>query len=131
MADPINRNAIAQTGQIPPGLQLFQDDYPLEIVDTKKIMSESVNGTKVPVMRLTGVFQRADEKNANGRIYPAGVLKQAIEDMQESVKGRRVLGEYDHPTDAKIHMERVSHLITKLWMEGKVVYGEIEVLNDE
>lgn len=127
----INRNHIAQTGQIPDGLQLFQDDYPLEIVDTKKSITESASGTKIPVMKLTGVFQRADEKNANGRIYPANVLKQAIGDMQEAVKNRRVLGEYDHPETAKIHMERVSHLITKLFMEGKVVYGEIEVINDE
>jgi hypothetical protein len=33
-------------------------------------------------------------------------------------------------SDAKIHMERVSHLITKLWIENKTVYGQIEVIND-
>ena len=33
--------------------------------------------------------------------------------------------------DAKIHMDRASHIITKLWMEGKIVYGRIEVINDD
>jgi hypothetical protein len=82
----------------------------------------------MPVLRLTGVFQRADEKNANGRIYPMGVLKKAVEDLQESLESRRVLGELDHASDAKIHLENVSHLITRVWMENKTCYGELEVL---
>jgi hypothetical protein len=32
--------------------------------------------------------------------------------------------------DAKIHLDRVSHLITKLWMEGPKVYGEAEILHN-
>lgn len=126
----INREQIAQTGILPDGLQLFQDTMPLKILETKKVLSESATGQKVPVMRLTGIFQRADEKNANGRVYPEGVLKEAIGEMQENVGGRRVMGEFDHPPDAKIHMDRVSHLITKLWMDGKTVMGELEVIND-
>ena len=38
------------------------------------------------------------------------------------------MGEFDHPPDAKIHLDRVSHLITKLWMEGNKVMGTAEVL---
>jgi len=124
----MSREQIAQTGNLPNGMQLLRDTMPLEVVDQKTI-TESVNG-KSPVMLLTGVFQRADEKNANGRVYPADVLAEAIRDMQKAVKERRVMGEFDHPPDAKIHMERVSHLITKLWIENKTVYGQIEVIND-
>jgi hypothetical protein len=40
------------------------------------------------------------------------------------------MGEFDHPQDAKIHMDRVSHLMTKVWMEGKNVLGELEVLEE-
>lgn len=32
-------------------------------------------------------------------------------------------------SDAKIHLDRLSHLMTKVWMEGKKVYGEAEVLH--
>jgi hypothetical protein len=126
-----DRKMIAQTGDLPEGYQLFQDSMPLTIVESKKTLSESINGKKMNVMRLTGVFQRADEKNANGRVYPKSILKDAVESMQEGVSKRQVMGEFDHPADAKIHMDRVSHLITKLWMDGKVVYGELEVINDD
>jgi hypothetical protein len=107
------------------------DSMPLKIVK-RKILTEGAAGKlKFPVMELTGIFQKADEKNANGRIYPFKVLKDAIESMQEGIKARRVMGEFDHPADAKIHMDRVSHIITGLWMDNKVVYGKMEVINDD
>jgi hypothetical protein len=93
-------------------------------------MSEDIHGDQVPVLRIGGQFQRAGLPNANGRIYPRNVLAQAIQDIQEDISSRRVLGEYDHPPDAKIHLDRVSHLITKLWMEGDTVFGECEVLEN-
>lgn len=127
----LDREYIAQTGDIPEGFQLFQDSMPLKILNKRKILSESVLGKKVPVLELTGVFQRADEKNANGRVYPHNILEDAVKQMQAAVKERRVMGEFDHPPDAKIHMDRVSHLITKLWMEGKTVLGKCEVINDD
>lgn len=125
----IDRQSIAQTGIIPEGLQFLRDTMPLKIVDSKKTITESANG-KIPVMKYTGIFQRADKKNANGRIYPEDVLRDAIDKLQESVKNRMIPGEFDHPPDAKIHLDRISHLITRLWMENKTVYGEIEVIND-
>lgn len=122
---------IAYNGIIPEGCELIRDTMPLKIVDMQRnVLSESISGEKIRVMRCTGVFQRADVKNENGRIYPYETLKQAIEDMQEAITARRIMGEFDHPPDAKIHLDRVSHLITKLWMDGKTVYGEIEILND-
>jgi hypothetical protein len=93
-------------------------------------MSEDLHGNKSPVLRIGGQFQRARDPNANGRIYPASVLSSAVKDLQEDIQARRVLGEFDHPPDAKIHLDRVSHLITKLWMEGDAVFGECEVLEN-
>jgi hypothetical protein len=126
-----NREDIAVTGVIPEGLQLLRDSIPLEIKGKEKVLTESISGKKVPALKLTGIFQRANQKNANGRIYPQDVLREAVESMQDAVKNRRVMGEFDHPPDAKIHMERVSHLITKLWMDGPTVWGELEVINDD
>jgi hypothetical protein len=125
-----NRSVIANTGVIPNGSGgLITDVCPLEIVDTKKTISESVKGG-TPAIRVTGIFQRCDQINANGRVYPSGVLSNAIDSIREDIQKRRVLGEFDHPSDAKIHLDRVSHVLTKLWMEGKIVYGELEVLED-
>ena len=123
----MNRNTITQTGNLPAGMQLFQDSMPLKVLDTKVIAESHHHGGK-SALKVTGVFQRAGVVNANGRVYPREVLEEAVGSIQDDLKGRRVMGEFDHPPDAKIHMERISHLITNLWMEGDQVIGEAEVL---
>lgn len=123
----IDRDVIARTGSVPSGYRLIQDTYPLQVRDIKQVVNEAT-GSKKPVLRITGVFQKADEQNQNGRIYPVGILREAVEALQEDLPKRGIMGEYDHPSDAKIHLDRVSHLITKVWMEGRLVYGEAEVI---
>lgn len=129
MITSIDRSTVSTTGTLPSGIMLFQDSYPLKVLE-QKILSEDVAGTKRPIFKITGIFQKADEANANGRVYPRKVLAEAVKRISEDVDKRCVMGEYDHPTDAKIHLDRVSHLITKVWMEGKYVYGEAEILTD-
>jgi len=121
-----NRSAVVTTGYIPSG-RLLCEIRPLQIEEIKEVVTEGKAGKK-PAMRITGVFQKADEVNQNGRVYPLSVLAEAVEAIQEDIAKRSVVGELDHPADAKIHLDRVSHLITKVWMEGKYVYGEAEVI---
>jgi hypothetical protein len=104
---------------------LLQDSMPLKLLDAP--ITESRKGMGV-IMRLGGQFQYADRPNANGRIYPYDILENAVTEIQEDLKARRVMGEFDHPPDAKIHLDRVSHLLTRLWMENAIVYGEMEIL---
>lgn len=126
----INRGIIAETGMIPAGLQLIQDVFPFEVIDRKETVTEDVNGREVPVMRVTGLFQMGDKENANQRLYSTSdVLAPAVRSIQEDVTNRAVMGEFDHPADAKIHLDRVSHLITKIWMDGRKVFGEAEILH--
>jgi hypothetical protein len=127
MISTIDRSLIRQTGRLPADINLFQDTYPLKIIDQKTI-TESKGGR--PVFKVTGIFQKCDEENANGRIYTRDILTSAVQDIQEDINKRAIMGEYDHPTDAKIHLDRVSHIITKVWLEGKYVYGEAEILED-
>jgi len=122
-----NRGLVAQTGAIPTGAQFLQETYPLEIKDIKQVVSEA-SGDGKPALRITGVFQKSDDLNQNGRQYPHDILSEAVGAIQDDIGRRVVMGEFDHPPDAKIHLERVSHLITKVWMEGKYVYGEAEVV---
>jgi len=127
----INRGLIAETGQIPTGLRLLQDTFPFEIIETKNAIIEGKDGKEQPILRVTGLFQMGDRENANGRYYPTSdVLGPAVGQIQEEIGGRAVMGEFDHPADAKIHLDRVSHLITKIWMDGRKVYGEAEVLHN-
>jgi len=126
----LNRRLIAETGAIPAGLRLIRDTMPFEPLDTKMTVNEDAHGREVPVMRVKGLFQMGDLSNANGRYYSTReVLVPAVQSIQEDVSGRAVMGEFDHPADAKIHLNNVSHLITNIWMEGQKVYGEAEILH--
>ena len=126
----IDRKLIAETGIIPVGLKFIQDVFQFEVIDRKETVTEDVNGREVPVMRVTGLIQHGDKENANGRFYSTNeVLAPAVRSIQEDVQNRAVMGEYDHPADAKIHLDRVSHLMSKVWMDGKKVYGEAEILH--
>jgi len=80
--------------------------------------------------RLKGIFQKADTPNGNKRVYPRGILESAIQSTAQVVEEGRMLGELDHPDDAKIHLDKVSHKITKLNINASNGYmmGEAEVL---
>ena len=78
---------------------------------------------------LTGVMQRADEQNGNGRVYPYETLAREIQNYKKLVNERRALGELDHPDDSVINLKNASHLVTDIWMDGKNAMGKIEVLD--
>jgi hypothetical protein len=125
----VNRGLIAETGIIPAGLHFIRDSHSFRPIDTKKSIAEGKDGKEISIFKVTGLFQEADKQNANGRVYPRSVLATAVEEILKDAERRAVMGEFDHPPDAKIHLDRVSHLITKVWMDGKKVYGEAEVLD--
>ena len=78
---------------------------------------------------LTGIMQKADTQNGNGRIYPMEVLRREVNNYSKLVKERRALGELDPPDDSVITLARASHMVTQIWMEGKDVMGKIKVLD--
>lgn len=80
-------------------------------------------------MMLSGVIQRADARNGNGRIYPHSVLSREMETYKQLVQERRALGELDHPDQSVINLKNVSHLVTEVWWNGKDVMGKIQVLS--
>jgi len=95
------------------------------IIEKLQVLNEGKNGT----MKVRGVFQRADEENNNGRIYPKALLEREIEKLCESMKGRRLMGELDHPQHDSVKLSNVSHLITKLDVKGNEIIGEAEILD--
>lgn len=80
--------------------------------------------------RLKGIFQKSDTPNGNGRVYPRKILESALQSTAQNVAEGRMLGELDHPDDAKIHLDKVSHKITKLTIDPNTGFmmGEAEVL---
>jgi len=103
---------------------LLQD---VRLLDKLQVISENTGSGKC--MKVRGIFQRADEANSNGRIYPKKVLESAINNLIEAVQDRRCVGELDHPTYDMVKLSNASHIITKLWFEGNEVYGEAEILS--
>lgn len=110
--------------------KIIREYTPFKITQRENIMVEDVNnrGQKIKVMRLSGLVQKMDTPNENMRVYETPVMREAVEALQPGIKGRTVLGELDHPDDAKIHTENTCILLTKLFCEGKNVYGQFEVL---
>jgi len=80
-------------------------------------------------MILSGVIQRCNEANGNGRIYTEEVLKREIGLYQKLVEENRALGELDHPDSNQVNLLNVSHKMTAVWMEGNEVYGKLQVLD--
>ncbi|MBD3406191.1 MAG: hypothetical protein GF411_08785 [Candidatus Lokiarchaeota archaeon] len=126
----VNWGEVSKTGEIPNGMHLLKEEQVFDILDSKHVVVENKVGQEVKRLRLTGVFQKADCFNENKRRYSMDIINDALGAISESVNHRRVLGELDHSSDAKIHLDRVSHIVTKLWMESKKVYGELEVLTE-
>ena len=78
---------------------------------------------------LTGIMQKSNTPNGNGRIYPDKVLRREVENYQKLVKERRALGELDHPEDSVINLKNASHMVTDIWWDGQNVMGKVKVLN--
>lgn len=80
-------------------------------------------------MILSGIMQKSDTVNGNGRIYPHKVLQKEVQNYSKLVKERRALGELDHPDDSVINLKNASHLVTEIWWNNNDVMGKVKVLN--
>lgn len=78
---------------------------------------------------LTGVMQRSNHQNGNGRVYPRKILEREIENYKNLISQNRAVGELDHPSDSVINLKNVSHIVTDIWWNGDDVMGKIKVLD--
>jgi hypothetical protein len=94
----------------------------------KQLVERSIKESKPLV--VSGVLQRAEAKNQNGRIYPKNILEREIKQYVEGpIKERRATGELDHPESSVINLQNVSHNIKRIWWDGDDVMGEVEILS--
>ena len=106
--------------------QLLVDYLPFDI--TANAVNESIakNSGKLIV---TGILQRAEAKNQNGRIYPKDTLVREAKKYSETfIKQRRALGELDHPESSVVNLQNASHNITEMGWSGDNLIGTVEVL---
>jgi hypothetical protein len=78
---------------------------------------------------MKGICIQGGVKNANQRVYPVSEISKAVTTLNEQISGGySVLGEVDHPEDLKINLDRVSHMITEMWMDGPNGFGKLKIL---
>ena len=105
--------------------QLLVDYIPFEVTPQQINESMQKNGKLI----VSGVLQRADAKNQNGRVYPAETLMREAEKYGKiQVKERRALGELDHPDSSVVNLNNVSHNVLEMHWNGKDLVGTVEVL---
>ena len=89
--------------------------------------AENKNGGKDLYMK--GVCIQGDVRNANQRVYPVNEIGRAVKTLNDQISGGySVLGEVDHPDGLNINLDRVSHMITEMWMDGPNGYGKLKIL---
>jgi len=99
-----------------------------ETTQSVQWLTEEKNGQKHYF--IEGVFMQAEAKNRNGRVYPMAVMEKELGRYQnEYVKTNRAMGELGHPEGPTVNLERVSHLIKDLRLEGNDVYGKAKILD--
>lgn len=93
----------------------------------KSRIVETENGDKQ--MFMEGVFVQGGVKNANQRVYPVAEITRAVESVQKRIsEGFPVLGECDHPPELTVNVDRVSHIIENMWMDGPNGYGKLKIV---
>jgi len=93
-----------------------------------KIITESSADGKTAWM--SGIFMQADIKNRNNRVYPLSEITEAVASANRMITERNgILGELDHPQSLSINLDRVSHMITEMHMDGNNAIGKAKMLN--
>ena len=104
-------------------MKLIKED----LVEVRYLV-ETVNGKQEHF--IEGIFMQAEKKNRNGRVYPKDILsKEAERYNREYVQKNRAFGELGHPDSPTINLDRVSHMITKLYPDGNNFIGKAKILD--
>ena len=106
--------------------QILVDYIPFEV--SREMINESITENNGRLI-VSGVLQRADAKNQNGRVYPKDTLvREAKKYAKVQIKERRALGELDHPDSSVVNLNNVSHNILDMAWKNDDLVGAVEVL---
>ena len=94
----------------------------------KELITESEKTGKPLIM--TGILQKADQLNRNGRVYPESILRREVDKYMELVENHTAGGELDHPDSAVVSLANVSHRVTEMWWNGKDLYGKVLIAEE-
>lgn len=93
---------------------------------TSREMILEAERTFQPII-MSGIMQKANALNKNGRVYPKAILEREVEKYLASVRDNTAGGELDHPSDAVVSLSNVSHKVLDLWWDGDTLYGKVQI----
>lgn len=106
---------------------LLRENLTFDQAGMKTELMEDENGSKSLYMQ--GIFIQGGVKNLNERNYPVDEIERAVGVVNQTLtRGESVFGECDHPQELTINLDRVSHMITKMWMEGNSGMGKLKIV---
>lgn len=94
--------------------------------DQNKLVESKNNA--IHALYVDCILQKGDTLNRNGRIYPIDILKRETDKYMDLVNVQSAVGEADHPDTSIISLHNISHRIVKVWWEGNILYGTLEIL---
>ena len=101
----------------------------LSFDQAKMVIETTENDKGGKDLFLKGICIQGGVRNANQRVYPVTEIGRAVETLNDQISGGySVLGEVDHPEGLNINLDRVSHMIREMWMDGPNGYGKLKVL---
>jgi len=93
------------------------------------VVESTDNATGGKDLYMKGICIQGGVRNANQRVYPVNEIGRAVKTLNDQISGGySVLGEVDHPEGLNINLDRVSHMITEMWMDGPNGYGKMKIL---
>ena len=97
--------------------------------DQARMVVESDDRDGGKNLYMKGICIQGGVRNQNQRVYPVNEIGKAVKTLNDQIAGGySVLGEVDHPDDLRINLDRVSHMITEMWMDGPNGYGKLKIL---
>ena len=116
------------------GYILLENDEPQQRISNMEV----VDKPHLFFVRFDTVLQSLDVRNRNMRIYKKSALEKGLQapEIAELISYGKWLGEAGHPITkdvqriATVDQKCASHRITKWWIEGNLVKGTIETLDD-
>lgn len=95
--------------------------------DAHIIAESSVDGKST---YLVGTFMQSEIKNRNGRIYPIAEVTKAVDTAKQTIEEHGgIFGELDHPQTLMINLDRISHVIKDMRMEGNNAVGKAQIID--
>lgn len=101
-----------------------------EFTESVKYLVETPKAGEGKHYFIEGVFLQGEIKNRNGRIYPMEIMKKEVERYtKENIEKNRAYGELGHPDSPTINLDRVSHMIKELKLEGNNYVGKAKIMD--